>query len=105
MPKSLKIDVYFFLTLLFVTRVDIFVWKKINALSAAEEISEIEKKRVREEAKAEVASVKKELRTLNKRMDQQCTREVRGRQNSDRKPGVNKSATSAVAETSVAGTS
>lgn len=45
-------------------------------LRATEEIGEIEKSRVREEAKAEVLAAKKDLRTLSKRMDQQCTREV-----------------------------
>lgn len=45
-------------------------------LRATEEIGEIEKGRVREEAKAEVLAAKKDLRTLSKRMDQQCTREV-----------------------------
>lgn len=48
----------------------------MNVLRATEEIGEIEKKRVREEAKAEVMAAKKELRNLSKRMDQQCTREV-----------------------------
>lgn len=51
---------------------------KVNVLRATEEIGEIEKSRVREEAKAEVVAAKKELRTLSKRMDQQCTREVHG---------------------------
>eukprot|EP00752_Nemacystus_decipiens_P007835 g7000.t1 len=50
--------------------------KQVNVLRATEEIGEIEKSRVREEAKAEVLAAKKELRTLSKRMDQQCTREV-----------------------------
>eukprot|EP00903_Cladosiphon_okamuranus_P020583 g18894.t1 len=50
--------------------------KQVNVLRAAEEIGEIEKSRVREEAKAEVLAAKKELRTLSKRMEQQCTREV-----------------------------
>ena len=45
-------------------------------LRATKEIGEIEKTRVREEAKSEVMAAKKELRTLSKRMDQQCTREV-----------------------------
>lgn len=45
-------------------------------LRATEEISGIEKDRVKEEAKAEVTAAKKELRTLSKRMEQQCTREV-----------------------------
>lgn len=49
---------------------------QVNVLRAAEEIGEIEKSRVREEAMAEVLAAKKELRTLTKRMDQQCTREV-----------------------------
>lgn len=50
---------------------------KLNVLRAAEEITVIEKRKVHEEAKAEVTAAKKELRTLSKRMDQQCTREVR----------------------------
>lgn len=52
------------------------VCPQVNVLRATEEIGEIEKSRVREEAKAEVLAAKKELRTLAKRMDQQCTREV-----------------------------
>lgn len=50
---------------------------QVNVLRATEEIGEIEKSRVKEEAKAEVLAAKKELRTLSKRMEQQCTREVR----------------------------
>lgn len=49
---------------------------KVNVLRATEEIGEIEKTRVRDEAKAEVMATRKELRTLSKRMEQQCTREV-----------------------------
>lgn len=49
---------------------------QVNVLRAAEEVGEIEKNRVREEAKAEVMAAKKELRTLSKRMEHQCTREV-----------------------------
>lgn len=53
-----------------------WMFAQVNVLRATEEIGEIEKSRVREEAKAEVLAAKKELRTLSKRMDQQCTREV-----------------------------
>ncbi|CAM9928579.1 unnamed protein product, partial [Ectocarpus sp. 12 AP-2014] len=51
--------------------------KQVNVLRAREEISQITKKQVAEEAKAKVVAAKKELRTLSKRMEQQCTREVK----------------------------
>lgn len=50
---------------------------EVNLLRAAGEIREIEKARVKEEARAEVQGAKRELRTLSKRMAQQCTREVK----------------------------
>lgn len=49
---------------------------QVNTLRAAEEVGEIEKKQVREDAKTQVQVARKELRTLSKRMAQQCTREV-----------------------------
>ncbi|CAN0090429.1 unnamed protein product [Ectocarpus fasciculatus] len=50
--------------------------KQVNVLRAREEISQIKKNQVAEEAKAEVMVARKELRTLSKRMEHQCTREV-----------------------------
>ena len=50
--------------------------RQLNALLAAKDAAQMEKARVRDEAKAEVMAVKTKLGALSKLMDQRCTREV-----------------------------